>query len=167
MDTILLPPPPSRSPQDRLGVQLGSDRDGRNSGSREGRSDLERLSDPPPVASIDRVPPSFESGRLQEAPEVCDETMRVEEADDPTGIQTRTSAILRLGADTSSRSKKGKAILIAKSSKSVGKRKVAPILKRVVRSPLQGPSSKRTVTKKSSTATRRKAIKFGVHTRLY
>ncbi|WZZ29772.1 hypothetical protein YC2023_013173 [Brassica napus] len=54
--------PPSRSLQDSFGPQAGRDREGKNSGSNGRRSTLERVSEP----TQKRLPPSFESGRLQE-----------------------------------------------------------------------------------------------------
>ena len=149
---------PTRNLQDRLGVPLNG-LEGSLSGSRERRSALERLSEPtinPPT----RVPPSFESGRLQEADTMIEGDEQNEHAavEAPTQEPDRVPAALRLGGSSAEQRRSGRAIPIAPQSKAAGKRKVLT-RKRIARSPLQTLLQRKPRTVRSSPiATRRKLV---------
>ncbi|WZZ86594.1 hypothetical protein YC2023_115173 [Brassica napus] len=149
---------PTRNLQDRLGVPLNG-LEGSLSGSRERRSSLEHLSEPtinPPT----RVPPSFESGRLQEADTMIEGDEQNEHAavEAPTQEPDRVPAALRLGGSSAEQRRSGRAIPIAPQSKAAGKRKVLT-RKRIARSPLQTLLQRKPRTVRSSPiATRRKLV---------
>ncbi|KAJ4907972.1 Uncharacterized protein Rs2_11630 [Raphanus sativus] len=143
---------PTRTIKDRLGIATNT-RIGTNSGSRERRSALERLSDPIPA----RRPPSFESGRLQEADSRPVETMQTEQDTVEEQLpEERVPATLRIGSIT--RSKRGE-IPVASQSKATTKRRVTnPTKKRVLRSPILRLSQRTSPVARSATTTRRKLV---------
>ncbi|KAG2313066.1 hypothetical protein Bca52824_024623 [Brassica carinata] len=107
-----------------------------NSGSKERRSALERLSEPRVATdSAERRTPSFDSGRLQ-----LDESRRAANGDADSGNREepaptdRVPATLRLGSSSTKPASRRSAIPVAPSSKVVNKRRVRKNQKRVVRS---------------------------------
>ncbi|KAL0754778.1 hypothetical protein Bca101_092446 [Brassica carinata] len=157
--------PPARSVKERLGGPVGTRNEGSNSGSKERRSALERISNPLPMeeSSIRRIS-GFDMSRLQ-GPDPMEEENdhnrqgNLEDTIHDSG--NRVPATSRLGGvTTGSTSRKGKFIPIAPQSKVARKRKVArtPAKKRVVRSPLQGLKLSKTKVSRSSVVTRRKLI---------
>ncbi|KAF3536113.1 hypothetical protein F2Q69_00023910 [Brassica cretica] len=116
--------PPSRSLRDRLGPQAGRAREGEISGSNGRRSALERVAEP----TQERLPPSFESGRLQEPVTTLNEDGPMDQyiATECLAVvpHSRIPATLRLGnSGEKNQSRKGKTVPIASSSKIVTKRK--------------------------------------------
>ena len=150
---------PTRNIKERLGTSSAG-KDGANSGSKDRRSALERLSDP--IASKEapvRKTPSFDSGRLQLADDGVEDLNPIDQAImEETNQTERVPATQRLGGSNPGiRSNRG-TIPIAAQSKSNTKRKVTrtPIRKRVVRSPLLGVTSKKSNNARSATTTRRR-----------
>ncbi|CAG7863749.1 unnamed protein product, partial [Brassica rapa] len=148
---------PTRSLKDRLGPS--SDQAETNSGSKERRSALERISEPAtskePAA---RRTPSFESGRLQHGETRMDENdtiMRANTVESPPPPD-RIPATLRLGLDSSEAASKRGSIPVSSLSKAVSKRRVTKIQKRVVRSPILVPSLKRQSVARPTTSTKRR-----------
>ncbi|KAL0891736.1 hypothetical protein Bca101_015719 [Brassica carinata] len=155
---------PKRTVKDRLGI-TSTNKEGSNSGSRERRSALARLSEPVPVLSkeqSERRAPSFETGRLQEVesrvnePELMDHEVSEEIIPD----DARVPASLRLGTSGSGVKTKRGSIPLASQSKAAGKRKVSKpaIRKRIARSPLLGLVQKKSNSVRSNTTTRRKLV---------
>ncbi|KAL0699062.1 hypothetical protein Bca4012_055184 [Brassica carinata] len=147
---------PSRTIKDRLGV-IHTANENSNSGSKEKRPALERLSEPRLIVdSPIRVSPTFESGRLQ----IPVNNTELVNNDEP-GVQEihgqstdRPPAMQRLGdnvADTS----RGRTIPIDPQSKMAGKRRITKAQARK-RSPLQGLNLRKPSL--SSTSTRRKLV---------
>ncbi|KAG5385322.1 hypothetical protein IGI04_036792, partial [Brassica rapa subsp. trilocularis] len=139
---------PSRALKDRLGSPKGfCNSEKENSGSRERRSALERLSEPSPPA---RRTPTFEP----HGKDVVDQSNGESQSSGD-----RIHASLRLGATGSRTGPRRGSIPVAPQSKMTTKRKVprTPIRKRVVRSPLTGLHRRPTATR-ASTSTRRKLV---------
>ncbi|KAG2271993.1 hypothetical protein Bca52824_066548 [Brassica carinata] len=145
---------PARNLQSRIDNPNGS-KDASHSGSRERRSALARLSEP-----IDRMPPSFESGRLQVNEdniegEVIPEQM---EGENEAMESTRVPTVRRLRDKHAGSSRTVfHSIPLAPQSKSLAKRKVTT-RKRITRSPLQTLALRRSTTTRSSTSTRRMIV---------
>jgi len=145
---------PARNLQSRIDNPNGS-KDASHSGSRERRSALARLSEP-----IDRMPPSFESGRLQVNEdniegEVIPEQM---EGENEAMESTRVPTVRRLRDKHAGSSRTVfHSIPLAPQSKSLAKRKVTT-RKRIARSPLQTLALRRSTTTRSSTSTRRMIV---------
>ncbi|WZY69614.1 hypothetical protein YC2023_001854 [Brassica napus] len=127
---------PTRSLKDRLGPS--SDQAETNSGSKERRSALQRISEPATSEEpVTRRTPSFESGRLQHGETRMDENdtiMRANTVESPP--PDRIPATLRLCLDISEAASKRGSIPVSSLSKAVSKRRVTKIQKRVVRSPI-------------------------------
>ncbi|KAL0720540.1 hypothetical protein Bca4012_035139 [Brassica carinata] len=154
--TAILETSPTRTLKERLGPT--NDQLPLNSGSKERRSALERLSEPRSTSGpAARRTPSFDAGRLQ-----LDES-RMEftiEAERDKGVETATAdrvpATQRLGSPSSKIESRRGAIPVATSSKGVTKRRVTKNQKRVVRSPVLVPSLKKQPVARSTTSTKRR-----------
>ena len=155
--------PPPRSVKERLGAPQGTTEDA-NSGSRDRRSALERISSPlAPEDASNRKAPSFENGRLQEAvltteeegTEHREQELHIEEAS-----QNRVPANLRLGVSKAGPSnKKRGTIPVSTQSKTAGKRKVLRTpRKRVACSPLSGLNIRKSTVINTVSTTRRKLL---------
>ncbi|KAL0731506.1 hypothetical protein Bca4012_027600 [Brassica carinata] len=154
---------PKRTIKERLGVPTTS-KERSNSGSKERKSALARLSEPA------RRTPSFDSGRLQEV------ESRVYEADNmelevPEHISSegdRIPASRRLGASISGTKTGRGSIPLAPQSKSVVKRKVSKpaIRKRIARSPLLGLVQKKPSSGRWNEQTEKEdgSTSYGVYT---
>ncbi|KAH0868781.1 LOW QUALITY PROTEIN: hypothetical protein HID58_075803, partial [Brassica napus] len=155
--------PPPRSVKERLGAPPGATEDV-NSGSRDRRSALERISSPiAPEDTSNRKAPSFENGRLQEAGLITEEEetehmeqeLRIEEVS-----QNRVPATLRLGGSKAGPSNKSsRTIPVSAQSKTASKRKVSKTLrKRVACSPLSGLNVRKSTVTNTGSTTRRKLL---------
>lgn len=153
--------PPSGGPRllkDRLGSSSGK---AVNTGvnSKDRPSALDRLSEIVPQRDEDtRVPPSFESGRLQEAEFIVEEDDLLDEEDNdlpapPQDPPNRVSAALRIGtAPKTDQRRKTRTIPISPLSKAAGKRRVvrSQTNKRGAGSPRQGINLRKPTTTKSA-----------------
>ncbi|KAH0905837.1 hypothetical protein HID58_037664, partial [Brassica napus] len=150
---------PTRTIKDRLG-DSSKTKANSNSGSKDRRSALERLSASEPAKEISgRRAPSFESGRLQigECRGEEEVFMEEEQAGEPITGAERVPAPLRLGTSgAETRSRRG-VIPVATQSKVASKRRViSSTRKRVLRSPRLGITQKKSTADHPSTTTRRK-----------
>ena len=154
--------PPARSINERLGIYTKGP-GGSNSGSKDRRSALERISEPAQPEQVERVSPSFESGRLQlidASPEVNDHCEQEVMEELPPPISDRIPAALRLGGSSAGITTRRGTIPIASQSKVANKRKVTktPIRKRIARSPLLGLTQRKGGPSRVTSATRRKLV---------
>ncbi|KAF3535671.1 hypothetical protein F2Q69_00023713 [Brassica cretica] len=148
-----------------LKERLGAPTDainGSNSGSKERRSALERLSESRVVEEQrERRTPTLESGRLQLPPvEEEREVNKIIDTLEQPDFTERVPATLRLGEGGSNTNARRGEVPIATQSKAVTKRKVTktPGRKRVVRSPLLRANQKKTSSVRADTAIRRKLV---------
>ncbi|WZZ80583.1 hypothetical protein YC2023_101155 [Brassica napus] len=152
---------PIRTLKERLGAPTDAI-NGSNSGSKERRSVLERLSESRVVEEQrERRTPTFESGRLQLPPvEEEREVNKIIDTLEQPDFTERVPATLRLGEGGSHTNARRGEVPIATQSKAVTKRKVTktPVRKRVVRSPLLRANQKKTSSVRADTATRRKLV---------
>ncbi|CAN6896309.1 unnamed protein product, partial [Brassica oleracea] len=152
---------PIRTLKERLGAPTDAI-NGSNSGSKERRSVLERLSKSRVVEEQrERRTPTFESGRLQLPPvEEEREVNKIIDTLEQPDFTERVPATLRLGEGGSHTNARRGEVPIATQSKAVTKRKVTktPVRKRVVRSPLLRANQKKTSSVRADTSTRRKLV---------
>ncbi|KAH0903913.1 hypothetical protein HID58_043416, partial [Brassica napus] len=151
---------PTRTIKERLGGPSNT-KAGSKSDSKERRPALERLSGSnQSKEQTIRQAPSFENGRLQEVESRVDEGVPMDQ-EPPGEIPTepeRIPATHRLGFSASRAKTRRATIPIAAQSKPASKRRVNPIRKRVVRSPLLGLTQRKTSGVRSATSARRKLV---------
>lgn len=151
---------PTRTIKERLGGPSNT-KAGSKSDSKERRPALERLSGSnQSKEQTIRQAPSFENGRLQEVESRVDEGVPMDQ-EPPGEIPTepeRIPATHRLGFSASGAKTRRATIPIAAQSKPASKRRVNPIRKRVVRSPLLGLTQRKTSGVRSATSARRKLV---------
>lgn len=145
---------PTRTLRERLGPTSA----GTTSGSKERRSALARISEPPATAEQPaRRTPSFESGRLQ-----LNDNRATEAATDQGNMEPlseeRLPATLRLGSSITAPPTRRGVIPIAPQSKAAGKRKVSKTPRRVVRSPRLIQSIRKPTEARSTTVTKRRLV---------
>ncbi|KAH0905833.1 LOW QUALITY PROTEIN: hypothetical protein HID58_037660, partial [Brassica napus] len=148
---------PTRTIKDRLG-DSSKTKANSNSGSKDRRSALERLSASEPAKEISgRRAPSFESGRLQIGECRGEEEVFMEEEQAANHRSRKSPGTLRLGTSgAETRSRRG-VIPVATQSKVASKRRViSSTRKRVLRSPRLGITQKKSTADHPSTTTRRK-----------
>ncbi|KAH0899057.1 LOW QUALITY PROTEIN: hypothetical protein HID58_048625, partial [Brassica napus] len=154
---------PIRTLKERLGAPTDAI-NGSNSGSKERRSALERLSESRVVEEQrERRTPTLESGRLQLPPvEEEREVNKIIDTLEQPDFTERVPATLRLGEGGSNTNARRGEVPIATQSKAGTKRKVTktPVRKRVVRSPLLRANQKKTSSVRADTATRRKLVVY-------
>lgn len=135
----------SRSLKDRLGPSTEAEGE-LGSNSRERPSALDRISEPlPPREENARQPPSFESGRLQEAEFIVEDDDLLDEEEEqapaPAKATTnRVSAALRIGPPKADSRKKTRTIPLSPLSKMAGKLRGTKGKKKGTGSPRQGVS---------------------------
>ncbi|CAN6933729.1 unnamed protein product, partial [Brassica oleracea] len=147
---------PTRTLRERLGPTSA----GTTSGSKERRSALARISEPPATTEQPaRRTPSFESGRLQLNDNRATEATTDQGNMEPLS-EERLPATLRLGSSITAPPTRRGVISIAPQSKAAGKRKVSKTPRRVVRSPrcILIQSIRKPTEARSTTVTKRRLV---------
>ncbi|CAF2057640.1 unnamed protein product [Brassica oleracea] len=145
---------PTRTLRERLGPTSA----GTTSGSKEQRSALARISEPPATTEQPaRRTPSFESGRLQHNDNRATEATTDQGNMEPLS-EERLPATLRLGSSITAPPTRRGVIPIAPQSKAAGKRKVSKTPRRVVRSPRLIQSTRKPTEARSTTVTKRRLV---------
>ncbi|CAN7071325.1 unnamed protein product, partial [Brassica oleracea var. botrytis] len=145
---------PTRTLRERLGPTSA----GTTSGSKERRSALARISEPPATTEQPaRRTPSFESGRLQ-----LNDNRATEAATDQGNMEPlseeRLPATLRLGSSITAPPTRRGIIPISPQNKEAGKRRVSKTPRRVVRRPRLIQSIRKPTEARSTTVTKRRLV---------